>query len=175
MSWGSDKWGSVPWGGGAGPAAPTPPTFPSAVISSVDVLGSKLLRLNFNVSMKIDGILLDPSNYIVTPTGAGAAVTPKRVVAQTGNTANYILLKVTAFTVGEEYTVDITNLRTTKGNTVDVGNSSSDFYGRVTKLDLAQSLQQKMYDTEPGSVFSSILIAITGEDEKIGGTEGGNE
>jgi len=108
---------------------------------------------------------------VVTLEG-GAPVSVKRVITPSGAQTSYVLLDITRFTVGSDYVVDIADMWTTKGNTVDTGNSSAQFYGRITKLDLAQSLQPKMYSTAPDSVFTAVLIAITGEDEKIGGTEG---
>lgn len=179
MPWGggnTGNWGGSPWGDGLAGAPVTPPAvFPSAQISSITVMSKNLLRIGFNVAMKIDGILTDPANYSVAPIAAGATVTPGRVLTPSGSSTFYVLLQVTSFTVGERYTVDIANLRTTKGDTVDNGNSSAEFYGRVTKLDFAQGLQPKMYDRSPESIFAKILMAITSEDEKIGGTEGDNE
>lgn len=178
MPWGggnTGNWGGSPWGDGQGGTPVSPPVFPSAQISSITVMSKNLLRIGFNVAMKIDGILTDPANYSVVPLSVGVDVEPKRVLTPSGPSTFYILLQITPFTVGERYIVDITNLRTTKGDTVDFGNSSAEFYGRVTKLDFAQGLQPKMYDRSPESIFAKILMAITSEDEKIGGTEGDNE
>ena len=175
MPWGggnSGAWGPSPWGDGAA-APPIPPIAADAVVQAVTVLGTNLLRLDFNVAMKSDDILKDPTNYTVVPNGSGVTITPVRVQAPTGPSTSYVLLSITPFSVGEYYTVDIVNLRTTAGSNVDVANSSAEFYGKETKLDYARSLQQSLYNNDPDSILGTILIAIMGEDEKIGG--GSNE
>lgn len=173
MSWGSGKWGSFSWGSGQTSNVPT--ISPTIEIEDALVLGTSLLRVDFNNPVKRDGNLMSPSSYVITPLGGGAPVTVQRVISPTGGSTSYVMLSVTAITVGEEYLIDIVNIRGANGDIVNASNSSDTFFGKNTKFDLAQSLQQKMYSREPDSVLSSILIAITGEDEKIGGSEGGNE
>lgn len=173
MSWGSGKWGSMPWGTCDEPAAPSIQA--AVVIADAYVLGEQLLRLDFSEPVKKNDVLLDPASYTVVPAGSGVVVNPTNVYAPIGGKVDYVLLAMTSPTVGEEYVVDVTNIRGANGNTVDAENSASEFTARVTKYDFAQDIQQSMYDKRPSSVMSLVLLAITGEDEKIGGTEGANE
>ncbi|MCF6205333.1 MAG: hypothetical protein L3J47_00370 [Sulfurovum sp.] len=132
------------------------------------MLATDLLQVNFNVLMKIDGFLSDPSNYTLLD-NFSVPMGIRKVVVPIGGTAIFVLLYTDKVVQSLLYTLDILNLRTTKGDTVDLLNSKIEFAGAYTKLDSSRSIQQKMYTKDAGSMLTSLMAAITSEDNKIGG------
>lgn len=140
-------------------------------ISSVQVLATNLLRINFNALVKNNGDLTDRTNYEVNPEGAGVSVTTLKVLAGTETSVDYILLEVDPFSIGEDYTVTVVNVVSTAGVGVDELSAPSSFYGRVTKLDSARGSLPGLYSRSTKSLIAIILMAITSEDENIGGSD----
>lgn len=168
MSWGDNKWGETPWGGQ--PAAPTPPTL-FAEVTEVDIIGEKLISVTFDRMMKNGTQLKLKTNYTVTPSGTGNTVVVEGILSGTEVQTNSVILVVTRMTVGETYTVEANNVFSAAGEIIDITKNSSTLVSRLTKHDFIHGDKPSMYDKSPDSILSSILAAISLEDDKIGGNK----
>lgn len=165
--WGNSSWGGSPWGAGA--AAPVV-VVDDGVVRAADVLYSNAIRVRFEDDMKNDYRLQSVSSYIIEPDGDGRAVAVKLVEAGNVARTNEVILYVTPVTVGATYTVTVAGPKTAKGGSMSLTENTAQFIGRITKTDNALESTTRVYDTRPGSIFRSVLIAITKEDDRIGGT-----
>lgn len=167
MPWGGAGWGVTPWGDGEAAS-----TFPNVIVGSVqdvEVLAENLLRVNFDLEVKNNSVLLDPANYAITPLGAGDTVGILQVRSDPNDPAvTSILITITPFTIGETYDLTVSSdLKTRYGAAVT--STTAKFKGRNTKLDSMIRNRPGLYAKNDNSIAKNILVAISVEDDKIGG------
>lgn len=160
--WGNSPWGSAPWGTGDVPPA-------DGVVTAVDVLTSTLILVRFASAMKNDSRLQDPLSYSVVSTSLGTAVTIRSVETDTSASTTDVLLNLSAIAVGTTYTLTVTGMRTATGGVMSSSNRVQ-FIGRITKADSAINGTTRIYNTQPGAIYRNIILAITKEDDRIGGS-----
>lgn len=151
-----------PLGGGLGNGA----------VVGADVWARDLVEVTFDQNMNNNSNLKNPVNYSITATDPSSLVVRVESV-RTGKSfsASSILLVVSRFTVGAEYTVVVSSaVTTTAGDSLFISENSAKFIGRNTKIDSAVTSRPAMYDTTITSRLRSILNAIMREDELIGGS-----
>lgn len=166
--WGSSSWGQDPWGIGA--PAPAEVIATEGVVSAVDMLTQDMILIQFEDDMKNDLVLQSTSSYTITADDFGQAVTIKSVESGTDAKTNEVLLHVSPMTVGASYTVTVISVRVANGGFMSTTNNTGQVIGRITKADSAFSGTTRVYNTQPGSIYRSIILAITKEDDRIGGS-----
>ncbi len=163
MTWGAGPWGRDAWGGG------DPAPLADFKVDSIEILSRTLLTVAFDIQVKNDSILQDETNYVITPDVSGQPVTVKAVIAPSGASTLATILEITPFTIGEQYTVTVSNLRSAVGGDVDLANNSAKFIGRLTKLDSSLGIPG-FYSRDPKSTILKVFAAIAQEDDRIGGS-----
>lgn len=88
---------SEPWV----PAPPVPAPW-QILISSVIVLSPTQVRVNFDVPALLNAALINPANYVITPTLAVTAVSPEPVAEPT-----YVILTTDEQKGGTSYNIEI--------------------------------------------------------------------
>lgn len=143
---------------------------------AADVFSSDLVAVQFNQEIIVNTDSLDPASYVVTPDGAGKAVTVQSVLAGPAeDEVEIIYLVVTEPSSGEKYTVTLaTTIVGTDGVAIQPGEETVQFVGRATKVDRILNNRPAIYTLSPSSVWRNVLTAIGRSDDLIGGNRADN-
>lgn len=145
---------------------------PAPTVENVDVLAKDELIVFFSSSVKNDANLQNPANYTVAPEFDGQAVTVKKVHTGHEVYTDVVYLEITAFTVGEQYQVTVSNsIVGVDGVALSASEDSARFIGRRTKVDSILASLPKAYDKRPGSVIRCLLAAVAREDDILAGSQ----
>lgn len=144
-------------------------------VEGVEVIASDMLELRFDRPMRRTTALMEPTNYTVTPDGAGNPVAVRAVRAKLAATVVRVFLVVSkAASVGETYTVTVSeSLRTHQASALHSRNLTGQYIARRTKVDDMLESRPPLYrghGTAPGAVMRGLLQAIGNADDDLGGS-----
>lgn len=170
MAWGSDGWGTSPWGGGA------PSVAGDISISSVRFISPTYIRVHLNTQVIVNSFYLDEENYSITLRSdspvAGDAVQVVRVFAPANEVliADYIYLETTQHTDGAMYDIAFTELQTLDGVSGSGVSSPAGYASRVTKTMSALKAIPSHFDKRLDALLHATVAAISIQDDIIGGS-----
>lgn len=126
------------------------------------------IEVQFQAPVASNSMLLDASNYSITPVASGLPVSVLKVIDTSEPRPTSVFLVVTVPTPGEEYALEVANLTDSTGASF-TGPLSITYTHRRTKTDNILSSRPKLYDLRAGSTIRALFGAIGMEDDLIGG------
>lgn len=147
------------------------------VVSSVDIIHPKLIRVNFNHDVVVNSDYYNPENYVVTKyRETGTDARPKRILTpyETNNstealTTRQAMVEMEPLTIGQGYTIMVQSLLGRDQTVITLTHTHK--VSRRTKLQAALRSLPSHFDGRFDSNIGSLLGAIANADDHIGGTE----
>lgn len=136
-------------------------------IIDIDVLSTRLVRIEFDDEVVVDDNYNNPNNYSISVVEGSGPVEIDRVLAVNTDTSLDIILVTQPMTHGTTYKVSATDLSTRTG---DIFALEGDYESRDTKVDSSLRSIPKHFDKRPESLLTSVLIATGRSDDIIGGS-----
>src|SRR5690606_35330056 len=137
-------------------------------VFEVDVLSQLIILIKWADEDVLDDAYYDVDNYeLMVVDGVGEARVLRVLNVTKGNTALHTAIITDRMTYGVRYRINVKGIHGRSGLT---GEGSSEFISRATKTDSILRSLPNHFDKRPESTIANILLAISRQDDLIGGS-----